>query len=126
MCSSHIFSQVSEVKDQEIIETSLYTKEEGQAMFDQFKNNIDSIGLTPEMKEVYLNIITSNLVKMGRINKNRNTTQRDLKQQMKVVLEDQRKELKKLLTYEQFKRHQQIYKPVIMSIISRIDNYKKS
>jgi len=124
--SSHIFGQVSEVKDQEIIETSLYTKEEGQAMFDQFKNNVDSIGLTPEVKEVYLNIITSNLIKMGRINKDRNTTQRDLKQQMKVILEDQRKELKKMLTYEQFKRHQQIYKPIIMSIVHRIDTYSKN
>ena len=124
--SSHIFGQVSEVKDQEIIETSLYTKEEGQAMFDQFKNNVDSIGLTPEVKEVYLNIITSNLIKMGQINKDRNTTQRDLKQQMKVILEDQRKELKKMLTYEQFKKHQQIYKPVIMSIVHRIDSYQKS
>lgn len=124
MFVSNVFSQVSEVKDQEIVDKSLYTTEEGQAMFDQFKSQVDSIGLTPEVKEVYLNIITSNLIKMNQINKGKNNTQRVLKQRLKVILEDQRKELKKIMSTPQFKRHQQIYKPMIMSIVHRIDSYE--
>ena len=58
------------------------------------------------------------------LNKDRNNTQKELKQRLKVVLEDQRVELKKILTYEQIKRHQQIYKPIIESIRFRIDSYK--
>lgn len=122
--SNAVFCQVSEVKDQEVIERPLYSKEEGQAMFDQFKSQVDSIGLTPEVKEVYMNIITSNLIKMNQINKGKNNTQRELKQRLKVILEDQRKELKKIMSTPQFKRHQQIYKPMIMSIVHRIDSYE--
>jgi hypothetical protein len=58
------------------------------------------------------------------LNKDRNNTQKELKQRLKVVLEDQRVELKKILTYEEIKRHQQIYKPIIESIRFRIDSYK--
>jgi hypothetical protein len=124
MFSSAVFCQVSEVKDQEVINRPLYTTEEGQAMFDQFKSQVDVIGLTPEVKEVYLNIITSNLIKMNQINKGKNNTQRKLKQRLKVILDDQRKELKKIMTNPQFKRHQQIYKPMIMSIVHRIDSFE--
>jgi hypothetical protein len=71
-----------------------------------------------------MNLITSNFQKMIILNKDRNNTQKELKQRLKVVLEDQRVELKKILTYEEIKRHQQIYKPIIESIRFRIDSYK--
>ena len=111
-------------EDQTIVEKSLYSKEEKETTFANFKKDVPSIGLTAETEKLYLDLITSNFTKMVRLNKDRNSTQKQLKQQLKRVLEDQRRELKKMLTFDQFKRHQQIYKPIIVSIRSRIDNYE--
>ena len=122
--SMNSFSQVSETNDQVIIEKALYSKQEKEDMLAKYKTDVDIIGLTPEVKELYMNLITSNFQKMIILNKDRNNTQKELKQRLKVVLEDQRVELKKMLSYEQIKRHQQIYKPIIESIRFRIDSYK--
>jgi hypothetical protein len=124
MFSINTFGQVTEEKDQVIIEKALYSKQEKEDMLAKYKTDVDIIGLTPEVKEIYMNLITSNFQKMIILNKDRNNTQKELKQRLKVVLEDQRVELKKILTYEQIKRHQQIYKPIIESIRFRIDSYK--
>ena len=124
MFSINTFGQVTEEKDQVIIEKALYSKQEKEDMLAKYKTDVDIIGLTPEVKEIYMNLITSNFQKMIILNKDRNNTQKELKQRLKVVLEDQRVELKKILTYEQIKRHQQIYKPIIESIRFRIDTYK--
>lgn len=124
MFSINTFGQVTEEKDQVIIEKALYSKQEKEDMLTKYKTDVDIIGLTPEVKEIYMNLITSNFQKMVILNKDRNNTQKELKQRLKAVLEDQRVELKKLLTYEQIKRHQQIYKPIIASIRFRIDSYK--
>lgn len=124
MFSINTFGQVTEENDQAIIEKALYSKQEKEDMLAKYKTDVDIIGLTPEVKEIYMNLITSNFQKMIILNKDRNNTQKELKQRLKVVLEDQRVELKKLLTYEQIKRHQQIYKPIIESIRFRIDSYK--
>ncbi|HQV35062.1 MAG TPA: hypothetical protein P5335_00220 [Flavobacterium sp.] len=124
MFSINTFGQVTEENDQAIIEKALYSKQEKEDMLAKYKTDVDIIGMTPEVKELYMNLITSNFQKMIILNKDRNNTQKELKQRLKVVLEDQRVELKKLLTYEQIKRHQQIYKPIIESIRFRIDSYK--
>jgi hypothetical protein len=124
MFSINTFGQVTEEKDQVIIEKALYSKQEKEDMLAKYKTDVDLIGLTPEVKEIYMNLITSNFQKMIILNKDRNNTQKELKQRLKVVLEDQRVELKKILTYEEIKRHQQIYKPIIESIRFRIDSYK--
>jgi hypothetical protein len=124
MFSINTFGQVTEEKDQVIIEKALYSKQEKEDMLAKYKTDVDIIGLTPEVKEIYMNLITSNFQKMIILNKDRNNTQKELKQRLKVVLEDQRVELKKILTYEEIKRHQQIYKPIIESIRFRIDSYK--
>jgi hypothetical protein len=124
MFSINTFGQVTEEKDQVIIEKALYSKQEKEDMLAKYKTDLDIIGLTTEVKVIYMNLITSNFQKMIILNKDRNNTQKELKQRLKVVLEDQRVELKKILTYEQVKRHQQIYKPIIESIRFRIDTYK--
>jgi hypothetical protein len=124
MFSINTFGQVTEEKDQVIIEKALYSKQEKEDMLAKYKTDLDIIGLTTEVKVIYMNLITSNFQKMIILNKDRNNTQKELKQRLKVVLEDQRVELKKILTYEQVKRHQQIYKPIIESIRFRIDSYK--
>jgi hypothetical protein len=124
MFSINTFGQVTEENDQAIIEKALYSKQEKEDMLAKYKTDVDIIGMTPEVKELYMNLITSNFQKMIILNKDRNNTQKELKQRLKVVLEDQRVELKKILTYEQIKRHQQIYKPIIESIRFRIDSYK--
>ncbi|MBA4154504.1 hypothetical protein [Flavobacterium sp.] len=123
MFSINTFGQVTE-EDQTIIEKALYSKQEKEDMLAKYKTDTDIIGLTPEVKEIYLNLINSNFQKMIVLNKYKNFTQKELKQRLKVILEDQRVELKKILTYEQIKRHQQIYKPIIESIKFRIDSYK--
>lgn len=122
LLSLSTFSQSME--EQTIIDKSLYSKQEKEVMFTNFKKSIPTIGMSPEIEKTYLDLITSNFTKMVILNKDKNNTQKELKQRLKRVLEDQRVELKKLLTYDQLKRHQQIYKPIIESIRSRIDNYK--
>jgi hypothetical protein len=79
--------------------------------------------MTAETEKTYLDLINSNFTKMSMLN-NRNSTKKELKQRFKRVLEDQQIELKKLLTYDQLKRHQKIYKPLIESIRKRIDMYQ--
>ena len=97
MFSINTFGQVTEEKDQVIIEKALYSKQEKEDMLAKYKTDVDIIGMTPEVKELYMNLITSNFQKMIILNKDRNNTQKELKQRLKVVLEDQRVELKKIL-----------------------------
>lgn len=110
--------------DQTVIQRSLYTNTEKETIFENFKKDIPTIGMTAEVEKMYSDIISSNFTKMVILNKDKNNTKKELKQRLKRVLEDQKVELKKMLTYDQFKRHQQIYKPIIVSIRSRIDNYE--
>lgn len=116
------FSQTTE--DQIIIEKTLYSELERETMFENFKKGVPTIGMNSENEKAYMDLITSNFTKMVALNKDRNTTQKELKQRFKRILESQRVELKKILTFEELKRHQQIYKPIIESVRSRIDNYE--
>jgi hypothetical protein len=110
-------------EDQTVVEKSLYSKEERESAIANFTKDVPSIGMTAETEKTYLDLINSNFTKMSMLN-NRNSTKKELKQRFKRVLEDQQIELKKLLTYDQLKRHQKIYKPLIESIRKRIDMYQ--
>ena len=69
MFSINTFGQVTEEKDQVIIEKALYSKQEKEDMLAKYKTDVDLIGLTPEVKEIYMNLITSNFQKMIILNK---------------------------------------------------------
>lgn len=109
-----------EQSSDKIVSKTLYTKKERKSARKDFLRDVDSLGLTPEVKTQYLDIIQKNVTRMKATNNDNNLTQEQAIQITRDVFRQQNDEVSRILTPDQYRKHMTIVKRYEESIIYRI------
>lgn len=99
----------------------IFSVEERNNLMDWFVERAKKMNLSEEQENEYSNILVFYAVKMGRIDdKDKGNSKAEILKEFDEILNKQEKEIKDILTKEQYKIHKENYGKMIKSIETRI------
>ena len=110
--------------DQKVVTKNLYTIKEKEKIAQNFYKDVEKLGLSPEVKKQYLELVNATSTKLKYINHDRGRTREQIKASSDKIFNDQNIKIKSLLTFKQYQNHLLIYNRLQESIKFRADKSK--
>lgn len=115
--------KTNELEDNKV---QIFTDEERNNLYNWFDRRFDKMDLPKDKQEEYYSIIVYYFVKMSRLDdKDKGRTKKEVERDMKKLLKKQDKEIRELLTDEEYKLHRKYYDRLIKTIKTRLDETDK-
>lgn len=111
------FCSFAQTNKNEVVTKKMFTVDERVRLQIAFDERIPELNLSDDQLYRYSTIIDNNIFYMIDYNKKFNHTKAEIQNYMDKRVADQNKDLKKLLTPEQYKKHLEIYQTVIITPI---------
>lgn len=99
----------------------LYSEKEKAQIKKTFYSNIKTLQLTPEVEEKYLALLNSYSQRMNEANRNKDLSNEQYERAISALVREQNSKVKRILTYEQYKKHLILYNPIENSVKYRIN-----
>jgi len=108
-------------KGEQVVTKPLYTTKEKEKTRKNFIKDVDSIGMSPEIKAQYTAIVKKHWARIEEANKDRNLTKDQATEYVNKVIKDQNLEIQPILTVEQYTKHIYIMNRYHNSVLYRIE-----
>lgn len=107
------------VKDQPV--KKLYTAKEKAKIKENFYKNIKTLKMTPEVEKSYLGVVNKYSLRLNEANRNMDLNNEQYERVITSLIKEQNSKVKKVLTYDQYKKHLILFNPIENSIKHRIN-----
>ena len=111
-------------KGDKVVKKALYSKEEKESTRKNFRKEIETIGMSPDVKTKYTAIVEKHIARITTANKDRKMTKSQATDYVNRVIKEQNQEIEAILTSEQYKKHKLIMNRYQNSILYRIQAQK--
>ena len=111
------FCSFAQADNNKVITERVFTVNERVSLQMAFDARLNELNLTDDQLYKYTTIIDDNVFYMIDYNRKGNRTKAEMEKYMSKKVAEQDKDLKKLLSSEQYKKHLEIYDQVIMTPI---------
>lgn len=99
----------------------LYTEKEKAQLKKTFYQNIKTLKMTPEVEKKYLAELNKYSRRINEVNRNKDLSNEQYERAVTSLVREQNSKVKKILTYEQYKKHLLLYNPIENSVKYRIN-----
>lgn len=107
----------------QVVDKALYSEKEKEKARKNFYKEIDSIGMSPEVKKEYTAIVKKHWARIQGARKGSKLTKDAATEYVNQVIRDQNSEIQRILNVDQFKKHEVIMDKYQNSVLYRIEQY---